>query len=55
MSGETNFSDSSLSYNGEKPTVTFVTPEKGAFLNLEELKNNNYLKEWENCFNKYFS
>ena len=47
MSGETNFSDSSLSYNGEKPNVTFVTPEKGAFLNLEELKNNNYLKEWE--------
>ena len=47
MSGETNFSDTSLSYNGEKPNVTFVTPEKGAFLNLEELKDNNYLKEWE--------
>ena len=47
MSGETNFSDASLSYNGEKPNVTFVTPEKGAFLNLEELKENNYLKEWE--------
>jgi len=47
MSGETNFSNSSLSYNGKKPNVTFVTPEKGAFLNLEELKDNNYLKEWE--------
>ena len=27
--------------------VTFITPEKGPFINLSKYKDNNYLKDWE--------
>jgi len=38
-----NFSNS----NNEEGSVTFLTPEKGPFINLEKYKKKNYLKDWK--------
>jgi len=45
--GMRNHSDPTLNVNKDGAVVTFITPDKGAFLNLESLKKNNYLKEWK--------
>ena len=37
-----NFSNS----NNEEGSVTFLTPEKGPFINLEKYQKKNYLKNW---------
>jgi len=34
-------------YWGGDSLVTFLTPEKGPFINLSKYKNNNYLKDWK--------
>jgi len=39
----TNFANS----NNEEGSVTFLTPEKGPFLNLEKYQKKNYLKNWK--------
>ena len=43
----TGMGNYSQDYHGNEAAVTFITPKKGAFLNLEDLKMNNFLKEWE--------
>lgn len=47
-SGKRSTSDPKLEVNSDGAVVTFVTPEKGAFINLEKFKvKDNYLKEWK--------
>ena len=46
-SNESSYSDPTLNINNDGIVTTFITPEKGAFLNLDSLKKINYLKEWE--------
>jgi hypothetical protein len=48
LSNKRTTDDPSLEINNDGSVVTFITPEKGAFLNLDKFKlDNNYLKEWE--------
>ena len=38
-----NFANS----NNKEGSVTFLTPEKGPFINLNKYKEKNYLKDWK--------
>ena len=46
-SGHRSNSNPEIVWPKGKPSVTFVTPEKGAFIDLEKYIKNNYLKEWK--------
>ena len=46
--GKRSTSDPKLEINNHGAVVTFITPETGAFINLEKFKiKDNYLKEWK--------
>jgi hypothetical protein len=45
-SGTRSTSDASLNKTGDTGAVTFITPENGAYIGLNNFKNKNYLKEW---------
>ena len=46
-SGIRSSSDKSLIKFADTATVTFITPENGAFIGLANFKEKNYLKEWK--------
>jgi hypothetical protein len=48
FSGKRSTSNPEIETNMHGAVVTFITPEKGAFINLDNFKEgNNYLKEWK--------
>ena len=46
-SGTRSTSDASLNKTSDTSAVTFITPENGAYIELGNFKEKNYLKEWK--------